>query len=560
MTNRAMTSSDDETNKGNPSNAFTPLQSRKLPLEPSADPLGRVSGGKIQDEPLTMAAICPTMDLLAFARCTQMSTSAVSPDEEDSYAHRDSPSNSLYVYRVISWQKLLEVCSADLGSGSVSAISALCWSPDGRVCVVGCTSVSPTPTSTCVHLLDIENDGKVVHTLDLSGQSAIAGLAWAKRVVHPSYATSSFDPASEAWRLCKRYYLDRIEHFLPVEMEEVKVKNEALLMNPMNVFQQKNLDTTKKDNPKSRDTLHTSSTRNGTSSLPSCASTLSILYVLSSSGDLFLYLFGRCLIATIKNGSNPGARARYLKIACSSDLSSVLTYVPGMTLYLYDFPVFIKRYNELCWISSSFSFIENQLQIISSTLPSLTKIWKDSIRLLDMKFTLLRNLFKDYDIGTDASPRSELLNMILIGNSKTNASSDAIKLFFSNYMAEQGLQRIINTSISGVTAIETSIRSNVLRAAHALLYSASELLGLSKAAKAWNDTIPLFSVKHALEFHQYAELFCIITEQLLLDITTFHYRLNDLLRWFVGISAMIKAEVSKYLASIGPSQYLPSIL
>ena len=536
-----MTMSSDDDNV----NAFTPLQSRTLPLEPLTHSVVRKSDGVVhRNDPTILAALCPSMDLLAFARCSQMLASSSS--DEENYNALENPSNSLHVFRVLSWQKLVEVSCTDLdGGGSSSVISALCWSPDGRACVVGCASNSVASTmadSCCAYLLDIENNGKVVHTIRLPGQRAVAGLAWAKRVVHPSYAVSLIDSTSEAWQLCQRYNLDRADHFLPINTEEVIVKNEALLNNPMNTFQQRNLNGSKKKDSKSR-AVPQSIARNGTSNLPSSASVLSMLCVLSDSGDLYIFLFGRYLIAKIKNGYNTGARENNLNIVSSSDLSSILMYLPGRNLFVYDLPDVSKRHNELSWIGSSFSFIGNQLQIISNTLSSLTKLWKDSMRLLDMKFTLLRNLFKDYDVGADACPRSELLNMILTGNSKSNPSSDAIKLFFSNYMAEQGLQRIINTTTSGATAIETSLRSNVLKASHAILYSASEMLGLSKASKAWSDALPFFSTKIALEFHRTAEVFCIITEQCLVDLTTFRYRLNDLLRWFVGISAMIKAEV-----------------
>lgn len=521
--------SDEENGSDAPDQCFTSLQSRDLAPQFSKD---------TSNFPRLQASLCPSMDLIAYSYTPKLQPNNVSTLIGDS--------NLLSIYRIVSWQKLIQVSSTECvkdGVATGSVICAVCWSPDGRACVVGHIDGS-------VSILNVEDEGKTVHSLEgCEGngyEGAISGLVWAKRVIRPGAKSPS--DLEGAWSMCHRHYLDRVDHFFPIctEADNIRIDMTGITAFSPSLMGNKANNSTDRKPPVSAGSL----TRNGTSTLPSCGTPLSMLCVSNNMGDLSLYLHGRYLISRIKHNNNldnrVGMNYSDTEITIMSDLSSLLVspHISRDQCILYDLPEIASRNYELNWISSSHCFIGQQLQIAGKTIKSAAKAFKDCLRPLDLKFTALRSLLKDYDVVHNASPRSELLGMILTGSSKSNKSSDScLRQFFSNNISDQALQRIVKITESGVATIESKLRSSVLTCAHAIFYAASEMYGLAKASIAWNDSIPLIYHEKALEFQRSAGALCFVTEQCLLELVIFRYRLKDLLRWFSGTAANVKAEV-----------------
>ena len=507
--------------------SFTPLQEQTLTVD-------MVSSSS--DNGRLLTALCPTMDLLAYVTSTT------------------SNSNTLSIYRTITWQKLVDISSADLiatASSSTAAaashpIRAVCWSPDGRTCAVGCSpndGSSASNSSSFVHLLDMECNGKLVHSLEISG--SISNMVWSKRIAKPrgNKDDCPLNCPSEAWNISQLYYNDKVDHFLPIAFEEslerIKVPTVASLMNMNHKAKNNSSLSVNREKQRAQDYL---SARNELSKIPSSAASLSALSVCTMEGVIHIFLHGRYLAAKIVSNTKTQLNS-FLTPELIPDLSSIILPLTDSNLTLVDIPAFSFGFNEFKSISSAYCFIDRQLEIFGKAVQKIKKAWKDSLRPLEMKFIALKSLFKDYDVS-NSCVRSGLLNFILIGNSKSNPSSDAIKLFFSNYMPEQGLHRIVKTSESGLASIEEAMRKTVLACVHTIIYATSEMYGHARASAAFAYYDQFLCHNDALSLQKSAQNLCLITEQCITEIVTFRYRLQDLLRWFTGTTAMIKVEVN----------------
>ena len=293
---------------------------------------------------------------------------------------------------------------------------------------------------------------------------------------------------------------------------------------------------------------------NGTSGPPSAFAPLSVLCVAGTTNSLSLYLHGRYRIAVIGPPRVSSGEENYssvsstsTQIVCASDLSAVLLAPSTGPIILYDLPQLSLRHYELSWISSSYAFVAANVYKAHSSLNLAASGWKEAIRPLEAKFSLLKDVLRQYGVVKDesnATVRSEMLSYMLLGNCSTNTegSSEALVQFFAN-LSEFALQRLAKTVESGVVTAESRLRATVQTSGQALVYAASELYGLARSSAAYSCDGELLLKKDQAKLALHvSERLCIETEKCLADVIRVRHHLRDLFAWMVWVVLCAKAD------------------
>ena len=305
---------------------------------------------------------------------------------------------------------------------------------------------------------------------------------------------------------------------------------------------------------------------------PKCQTPLSILFSVTCSNGMHLYLQGRYRILSCQCPVSLCNKST--SITASSDLSNFLVSMKSSmksdcasSLILYTLPdIATKRY-QLQIISSSYCSIMSHLTALHEGMRETHSAWSGSLRQLDMKFDQLSTLLLKYGVmpsHCDTSlkkmtiVRRELMHYILGGHStRSSNTSNAMDQFFTHpLMNDQLLQRLVKSLEANVIRVEGTIRKKILGPVRALLYDVGELHGQVKAMGAESDNhsyslqeesddangrLHLMDEQTSLRLYEASEVLYFIAEQCVSQLVEIRFRLSCMMKWIRGTASQVKA-------------------
>ncbi|PPD67345.1 hypothetical protein GOBAR_DD35774 [Gossypium barbadense] len=150
--------------------------------------------------------------------------------------------------------------------------------------------------------------------------------------------------------------------------------------------------------------------------------------------------------------------------------------VHGCHCLLLDTSIFWKRKNELHQVAQQASNIEDLIEVIRSSLSSLSvmsKQWSDAMHTFREKFDSLSSLIIDH--GLDSSPQEEFLS--LLGGART---SPPVHQFLVNSLGESGVKRVSKVVCGAGKELQHVVLDHLQPAAEIIGFRMGELRGPSR--------------------------------------------------------------------------------
>lgn len=297
------------------------------------------------------------------------------------------------------------------------------------------------------------------------------------------------------------------------------------------------------------------------SNLFSPLSQLNVLCV-ATQNELHWYLQSRYRILTNPLSFGSLWTIKGVSMVCSPDMSTVLCaaeYHPnkdvGVTfapqVKVISCPLLASKRFDLQILAASYRSIFSRLKNVKRGMQSALVSWGSALRPLDMKFQRLFQLFRNYSISTEVFEvgsashciREELLRFILSGRSTVvGDASNALDQFFTRAdMHDQLLLREAGGIKASLVSIESKLRASVQSEIRALVYEAEELYGMIKAQQVTAADSILVEADTALRLYTCSRILYLTCERFMARVVEARARTNDFLAWIRGTATEIRA-------------------
>jgi hypothetical protein len=513
--------------------------------------------------------------------------------------------DSVTVYRIVSWQRLLALSDKELTShdedgdddwdlaedgcptpdrvddksmeeDSIHGATSLTWSPDGRLIAIG-----------------LQDGGVLIHSVEVSGQEDEGEEKKPMHIIrtafHAREVTIEQEPPKNI-ELKKIAFSPRVTRSMAAKQQKNEAP-ESSEATPQKKQLRRVIGLTWKrvapyhsSWPLSSDEWEQRESWKYTSQLihrghkflpPECYDTtsneknlfsplahLNVLCV-ATQNELHWYLQSRYRIMT--NPLNFGSPSSIIGVnmVCSPDLSTVFCvaghskskeegiskFSPGVKVF--SCPLLASKRFDLQILAASYRSIFSRLKSVKNGMRSALISWGSALRPLDMKFQRLFQLFRNYNVVTtdfevssaSLAIREELLRFILSGRSTVvGDASNALDQFFTRAdMHDQLLLREAGGIKASLGSIESKLRSTVQAEIRALVYETDELYGIIKTHEVTAADSILVEADVALKLYTTSRILYLTFERFIAHVVEARSRVNDFLAWIRGTATEVRA-------------------
>lgn len=557
----------DETVEESQQQHFTPIQSRRFRT------------------PLPCWSLCPSMDLLA------LGSGSVDPTSQ--------AADSLTVYRIVSWQRLLTLSAKELTSHDedgdvdwdliedgcapdncdedeaeiIQGATSVTWSPDGRLVAIGLQdggvlihSVEATEEEEGEGLKPLHVIRTANHAQDIVAESLKKEReqSISQRVTRSMAAKQKMGDTPEKTTTPKEKKPEKATAIIGLAWKRMAPYHSSWPLSADEWEIRESWKITSQLIHRGDKFLPSECYNRSTGDQYTLFSPLAHLNVLcvATENELHWYLQSRYRVMTSPLTFGSSSTIKRVNMVCSPDMSTVMCVAEhkqnedGKAVFASDVKVFscpllVKKRFDLQILAASYRSIFSRLRSVKQGIQSALVSWGSALRPLDMKFQRLFQLFRNYNVVTEnfevgaasRSIREELLRFILSGRSTVvGDASNALDQFFTRAdMHDQLLLREASGVKASLGSIESKLRSGVQSGVRALVYEAEELYGLVKTHHLTAADSVMVGDDTALRLYTSSRILYLTFERFIANVVEARSRTNDFLAWMRGTATEIRA-------------------